>query len=184
MRKVITFTAVALLAASSIVSAEDKPLRSGLGLVAVAPDFNLGASVAFYNLASIVGIDGSVYGWQDTQDDGRTRYQVGASLSLNAELLKNLYPSIGATVSGGQTKGTVLRRQKEKCPVYHGETHCPIGPHTEIEHEDALWGIEAKLTYVFLDGWLGLTAGYRLTFDDPLGHQVLFGASAVMVPRP
>ena len=130
-----------------------------------------------------VGVDGTVYGWQEKQDDGRTRYEVGASLGLNAELLENLYPSIGATVTGAQKKGIVFHRQQEKCPVHHGETHCPLTPQTEIEHEDARWGVEAKLTYVLLDGWLGLTAGYRLTFDDPLGHQALFGASVVMSPR-
>lgn len=61
---------------------------------AVAPDFNLGASLSFYNLVNAVGVDGTVYGWQEKQDDGRTRYEVGASLGLNAELLENLYPSI------------------------------------------------------------------------------------------
>ena len=33
-----------------------------------------------------------------------------------------------------------------------------------------------------LDAWLGLTAGYRLTFDDPLRHQALFGTLVVMAP--
>ena len=31
---------------------------------------------------------------------------------------------------------------------------CPIIKEDEIEHEDARWGVEAKLTYVLLDGWL------------------------------
>ena len=134
-------------------------------------------------MAGAVLLLATVYGWNEKQDDGRTRYEVGASLGLNAELLDNLYPSIGATLTGGQTKGTVLRRQEEKCPSHHGEPHCPIGPQTVIEHEDARWGVEAKVTWVILDGWLGLTAGYRLTFDDPLGHQALLGASVVMKPR-
>ncbi|MDE0025638.1 MAG: hypothetical protein OXP69_14605 [Spirochaetaceae bacterium] len=166
----------------SVASADT--LRGGLGMFAVAPDFNLGGSLAFYNLASIVGIDGSVYGGNTQQDDGGTRHQVGASLGLNVELLDNLYPSIGATVTGAQTKRTVLRHQQERCPVHHGEAHCAIGLHTEIEHEDAQWGVEVKATYVLLDGWLGLTAGYRLTFDDPLSHQGLFGVSVVMSSRP
>ena len=180
MRKVTLFVAATLLAGGSIASTDT--LSSGLGMFAVAPDFSLGASLSFYNLVSAVGVDGTVYGRQTKQDDGRSRHEVGASLGLNAELFENLYPSIGATVTGGQTKGTVLRRQQEKCPIYHGDTHCPIGPQTEIEHDDARWGVEAKVTYVLLDGWLGLTAGYRLTFDDPLAHQALFGASVVMRP--
>ena len=181
IRKVASFAAAASLTAVGVASADT--LSSGLGMFAVAPDFNLGGSLAFYNLVSIVGVDGTVYGGQTTQDDGSSRHQVGASLGLNAELLDNLYPSIGATVTGAQTKRTVLQPQQEKCPRYHGQDHCPIGQRTDIEHEDARWGVEVKATYVLLDGWLGLTAGYRLTFDDPLGHQALFGASVVMRPR-
>ena len=184
MMKARVFVVVAVFAAS-IATGQAKPISGALGLIAVGPepDFNLGASLAFYNLASIVGVDGSVYGGNTKQDDGRTRHQVGASLGLNAELLHNLYPSLAATVTGAHHKGTVLRRQQEKCPVHHGEAHCPIGPQTEIEHEDTQWGVEAKVTWVILDGWLGLTAGYRMTFADPLGHQALFGASVVMRPR-
>ena len=155
-----------LLLAGSIAAADTHSF--GIGFVAAVPDVNLGGTVAFYSLVSIVGFDGSVYGWQETQDDDDTRYQVGASLGINAEVIDNLYPGIGVTVTGAQTKRTVLRRQEE----------------TEIEHEDTRWGIEAKATYVLLDGWLGLTAGYRLTFDDPLGHQALFGASVVLHSSP
>ena len=178
MLRKITILAAASLAA--IATADQH--RAGLGVVAVAPDFNLGGSLAFYNLASIVGVDGSVYGWTEELEDGRTRHEVGGSLGINAELLDNLYPSLAATVTGAQTKGTVLRRQQERCPIHHGEAHCPIASHTEIEHEDTRWGLEVKATYVLLNGYLGLTAGYRLTFDDPLGHQALFGASVVMRP--
>ena len=172
-----------LLLAGSIAAAADTH-SFGIGFVAAVPDVNLGGTFAFYNLVSILGFDGAVYGWQETQEDDGTRYQVGASLGINAELLDNLYPGIGVTVTGAQTKRTVLRRQGERCPEYHGETHCPTGPQTEIEHEDTRWGIEAKATYVLLAGWLGLTAGYRLTFDDPLGHQALFGASVVLHSSP
>ena len=97
-------------------------------MFAVAPDFNLGASLSFYNLVNAVGVDGSVYGWQTKQDDSRTRYEVGASLGLNAELLTNLYPSIGATVTGAQKKGYVFHRQKDKCPVHHGVDSLPAHP--------------------------------------------------------
>ena len=180
MRKGAAVGAVLLLA-GSIAMADTHSF--GIGFVVAVPDVNLGGTFSFYNLVSILGLEGSVYGWQGEQDDG-TRYQVGASLGINAELLDNLYPSVGATVTGAQTKRTVLRRQEERCPVYHGETHCPIGPQTEIEHEDTRWGIEAKATYVLLDGWLGLTVGYRMTFDDPLGHQALFGASVVLQSSP
>jgi len=182
MRKWTALGTAVLLVVGSVASADT--LRGGLGMFAVAPDFNLGASLAFYNLVSIVGIDGSVYGGTDQQDDGGTRHQVGAALGLNVELLDNLYPSIGATVTGASTKRSVLRRQQERCPVHHGEAHCAIGSHTEVEHEDARWGVEVKATYVLLDGWLGLTAGYRLTFDEPLSHQGLFGLSVVISPRP
>lgn len=111
---------------------------------------------------------------------------MSASLGLNAELLDNLYPSIGATVTGAHTKRTILRRQQERCPVHHEEAHCAIGPHTEIEHKDARWGVDVKATYVLLDGWFGLTAGYRLTstFDDPLSHQGLFGVGGECPPAP
>lgn len=174
----ITLVAVSLIAGS--IATADTARSSALGLFAVVPDFNLGGSMAFYNLVSIMGAEATVYGWNETPDDGGTRYQAGGSLGVNVELLDNLYPSVGVTVTGGQTKKTVLRRQQEKCPVYHGEPHCPIGPQTIIDHEPTKWGIEAKATYVILDGWLGLTAGYRLTFHDPLGHQALFGASVVI----
>ena len=181
MRKEAVVGAVLLLA-GSIATADTHSV--GIGFVAAVPDVNLGGTFSFYNLVTILGLEGSVYGWQETQDDDDTRYQVGASLGINVEVLDNLYPSIGATVTGAQTKRTVLRRQEERCPVYHGETHCSIGPQTEIEHEVTRWGIEAKATYVLLDGWLGLTAGYRMTFDDPLGHQALFGASVVLQSSP
>ena len=68
-------------------------------------------------------------------------------------------------------------------PGSPGEAHCAIGPHTEIKHEDARWGVKVKAAYVLLNGWLGLTADYRLTFDDPLSHQGLFGVSVVMFPQ-
>ena len=176
-----SLTAAALLV-GSVAAADDHSI--GLGLVGVVPDFNLGGTLSFYNLVAVMGAEGSVYGWQDEQDDGRTRSHVGASLGINAEILPNLYPSVGVTVTGAHLESTVLRRQQEKCPVYHDEPHCPVSPQTEIEHEPTLWGIEAKLTYLLLDGWLGLTAGYRLTFDDPLAHQALFGASAVLSRNP
>ena len=177
-----TALGAAVLFVGSIATADDH--SAGLGLIGTAPDFNLGGMLAFYNIASAFGVDGSVYGWNEDLDDGRTRYRVGGSLGINAELFDNLYPGVAVTITGSQTKGTVLRRQQEKCPVYHGEPHCPIGPVTEIEHDPARWGIEAKATYVLLDGYLGLTAGYRLTFDDPLGHQALFGASVVIRKNP
>ena len=182
MRKGAVVGAVLLLAGGIAAAADTHSF--GIGFFAVVPDANLGGTLTFYNLVSILGFDGAVYGWQETQDDDDTRYQVGASLGINAEVIDNLYPGIGVTVTGAQTKRTVLRRQEEKCPVYHGEPHCPIGPQTEIEHEDTRWGIEAKATYVLLDGWLGLTVGYRMTFDDPLGHQALFGASVVLQSSP
>ena len=89
MRKATALGAAALLV-GSIASTDTH--SSGLGMFAVAPDFNLGASLSFYNLVNAVGLDGSVYGWQTKQEDGRTRYEVGASLGLNAELFENLYP--------------------------------------------------------------------------------------------
>lgn len=167
-----------LLLAGSIAAADTHGF--GVGFFAVVPDPNLGGSLAFYNLVSILGLEGSVYGWQEPQDDGGTRSQVGASLDINAEILDNLYPAVGVTVAGAQTKRFVLFELPEDCPVQHGEPHCPTFLVTEIDHEPTRWGIEVKATYVMLDGWLGLTAGYRLTFDDPLGHQALFGASVVL----
>ena len=176
-RKATALGAAALFVGSF---ASTDTLSAGLGLIGAAPDFNLGGSLAFYNLVSIMGAEATVYGWNEALEDGGTRYRVGGSLGVNGELLDNLYPSVGVTVTGGQTKRTILQRQQEKCPVYHGEAHCPIGPQTIIDHEPTKWGIEAKATYVLLDGYLGLTAGYRLTFDDPLAHQALFGASVVI----
>lgn len=181
MRKVATLAGASLLVG---IAASADTHRAGVGLFGVAPGFHLGGSLALYNFLSIVGAEGSVYGWSEKQDGGHTRYEIGASLGLNAEVLANLYPSLGVTVTGAQTSGIVFQRQQGKCPEYHGETHCPIAPRTEIEHEDTRWGLEAKLTYVMLDGWLGITAGYRMTFDDPLAHQALFGASVVLSLRP
>ena len=170
VRKVTTFAAASLVA-GGVATADGH--SAGLGMFAIAPDFNLGGSLAFYNLASALGAEASVYGWNEKQDDGSTRYEIGASLGINVELLDGLYPSLAATVTGAQSKRTVLERQREKCPVHHGVTHCPIIPDTLIEHEPARWGVEVKATYVLIDGWLGLTAGYRLTFDDPLGTNKL-----------
>ena len=180
VRKVSTFAAASLLAGGSVAADGHS---AGLGMFAVAPGFSLGGSLAFYNLADVLGVDGSLYGWNDKQDDGRTRYEVGASLGLNAELLHNLYPSLAATVTGANTKGFVFRRQQERCPTHHGVTHCPLIRETETDHEATRWGVEAKVTYVVFDGWLGLTAGYRLTFADPLEHRGLLGVSAIIRPR-
>lgn len=173
-----TALGAAVLFVGSIVSADSH--SAGLGLIGVAPDFNLGGSLSFYNLASAFGVDGSIYGGNTQQDDRGTRHQVGASLGLNAELFDNFYPGIGATITGAQTKRLAFHRQDERCPVHHGITHCPLIAETEIEHEPARWGVEVKATYVLLNGYLGLTAGYRLTFDDPLVHQGLLGVSVVM----
>ena len=71
-------------------------------------------------------MDLSVYGWM-TQDGDETTHDVGASLGINVELLLDgLYPSIGVTIAGGQTKRPTVRLQEKECPTYHGEPHCPV----------------------------------------------------------
>lgn len=182
MRITTTLAAVSLFM-GGVATADDH--SAGLGMFAVAPDFNLGGSLAFYNVVSAFGADGSVYGGNEKLDDGRTRHAIGASLGINVELLDDLYPSVGATISGAQKKGLAFHRQEKKCPVHHGVPHCPLIAETEIEHEDPRWGVEVKATYVLFDGWLGVTAGYRLTFSDPLGHQAMLGASVlIQAPAP
>ena len=61
VRKVTTFAAASLLSAGSVATADEH--SAGLGMFAVAPGFNLGASLAFYNLADVIGADATVYGW-------------------------------------------------------------------------------------------------------------------------
>ena len=58
--KIITTLAAASLFAGGVATADGR--SAGLGMFAVAPGFNLGGSLAFYNLASALGVDGSVYG--------------------------------------------------------------------------------------------------------------------------
>ena len=179
--------AIVLLVGGGIAAAADdraKQLSSSLGVVVAAPDFNMGAAFAFYNaLWSIVGVDVSVYG-SLTHDDGETSQDVGASLGINAELLVDgLYPSLGVTIAGGQTKRPTIQRQEKECPTYHGEPHCPVVRGQEIDHQDTAWGLEGKLTYVLFDGWLGLSAGYRMPFEEPLGGSFLLGVAVVMSPR-
>ena len=127
-------------------------------------------------------MDLSVYGWM-TQDGDETTHDVGASLGINVELLLDgLYPSVGVSIAGGQTKQPTVRLQEKECPTYHGEPHCPVVRGQEIDHQDTAWGLEGKLTYVLFDGWLGLTAGYRMPFADPLAGSAVFEVAVVMSP--
>ena len=137
--------------------------------MAAAPDFNLGGSIAFYNaLWSIVGIDLSVYGWT-TQDGTETTHDVGASLGINAELLTDgLYPSIGVSIAGGQTKRPTVPAPGEGMPYLPRRTALPGSAGTGDRPPGHRVGGGGKLTYVLFDGWLGRTAGYRMPFADPL----------------
>ena len=77
-------------------------------------------------------MDLSVYGWM-TQDGDETTHDVGASLGINVELLLDgLYPSVGVSIAGGQTKQPTVRLQEKECPTYHGEPHCPVVRGQEI----------------------------------------------------
>ena len=144
----------------------------------MVPEFNLGLSVAVYDLVSILGFDGSVFGWSYEQEDVSTHYRVGGGLGINAQVIPDLYAGIGAIVQRASTKRTVLRSRQDKCPVYHGETHCQLVLRTERDRDDPRWGVEAKLTYRY--EYLGFTVGYRMRFEDPLVHQVMFGTSLVI----
>ena len=53
----------------------------------MVPEFNLGLSVAVYDLVSILGFDGSVFGWSYEQEDVSTHYRVGGALGINAQVI-------------------------------------------------------------------------------------------------
>ena len=85
-------------------------------------------------------------------------------------------PSVGVTVTGAQTKRIVLQRQKEKCPVHHGETHARSGHRPRLSMRTHGEASRRRLPMCMVDGWMGLTAGYRLTFADSVSHQALLAA--------
>ena len=176
LRRSIIVSVVLLI--GSIVSADTS--STGIGYYAVVPEFNLGLSVAVYDLVSILGFDGSVFGWSDEQEDVSTRYRVGGALGINVQVIPDLYTGIGAIVQGASTKRTVLRSRQDTCHVYHGEPHCEYVLRTELDRDDPRWGVEAKLIYRWVDGYMGFTVGYRMIFEDPLVHQVMFGTSLVI----
>ena len=182
LRKHLAIAATVVAAASLPADPLPKPVSAGIGFAMTIPDLAMGGLFSFYNVLDAVGFDFSALGSTEKIDKATTEHVVSLGLGLNVEVpwVAGLYPSIGVVATLHKRQTTRFERATMKCPIHHGETHCPVGPVVENDNEWSA-GLEAKLTYVVLD-WVGITAGYRAPFSDLLGGSALVGVSVVMSP--
>ena len=63
--------------------------------------------------------------------------------------------------------------------MFHGVPHCPPVRQVKQKEDSIQWGVDVKVSYVFR-GWVGVTAGYWVPFDDPLGGALILGVTIIM----
>lgn len=144
---------VLFIAVSGVTFADGPGIALGYQFVPLLP---AGLSLSLLDTFGLFGVEATVNAG-GSRGDGQRAARFSGSLGANVATPINLYPSLAISFQNNRR--------------WRGD---------DLIERRTVWGLDVKLTG-YVDSWIGITAGYRAPFGDPLDGSLILGASLVLL---